>query len=1552
TYTITYTLAASGCNPAATNSTSITINPSLTAVTGFSYTSPVCANGINPVPITVAGFTTGGTFSSTPGLIINATSGIIDLLTSTPGTYLVTYTVAAATCRPSSTSTATITINSVTTPVTSFSYTSPVCSNAANPSPILAAGFTTGGTFTAPAGVTINATSGIIDLATTTPGTYTITYTLAASGCNPAATSTAPITINAIINPVTSFSYASPVCATGINPVPITAPGFTPGGTFSSTLGLSINGTTGVINLPTSAQGTYTVTYTIPADAATCRLASTSTATITINNVITPVTGFSYTSPICANATNPTPILASGFTSGGTFSAPAGVTINPVSGIINLTTTTPGTYTITYSLAVSGCNPAATNTASITINPSLTPVTGFSYTSPVCANTTNPLPITVTGFTTGGTYSAPPGLSINPATGLINLSVSTPGTYTVTYTLAATGCRPLATNTTSITITPVVIPITGFSYTTPVCANSGLATPILTPGFTTGGTFTSPGVSMVNATGVINTALTPPGTYTITYSVPPNGCNPSRSSTTLFTITPAITPTTGFSYATPFCQNAANPSPIPVAGFTAGGTYTAPSGVVINATTGQVNLASSTPGTYTINYAVGATGCNPAANSNTNITITPVVAPVTGFSYTSPVCANAVNQTPSTVAGFTTGGSFSAPAGLSINATTGIINVGASTPGSYTITYSVAAVGCNPAASNTASIIITPVVTPITGFSYASPFCQNAGNPAPTTVAGFTTGGTFSAPAGLVINAATGVINLAASTPGTYSVTYSVVANGCNPAANSNASVTITQVITPVTGFSYTTPICANVANQNPTTVAGFTTGGTFSAPAGLSINPTSGQINVGASTPGSYIVNYTVTANGCNPASTTTASITITPVITPITGFSYTTPICANATNPSPITVAGFTTGGTFFALPGLSINSATGIIDLASSTPGTYAINYTVAATGCNPASISNSSITINAPIAPTTGFSYASPVCANGTNPVPVPVAGFTTGGTYSAPAAVSINATTGAINLAASTPGTYTISYTVSATSCTPLGSSTTSITINPIITPETGFSYATPVCINGTNPSPVTVAGFTSGGTYSSTAGLSINASTGIIDLALSTAGSYTVTYSVSAAGCRIAGSSNTSIVILAAPLAITGFSYTSPVCSNGSNAIPIPVTGFTGGGLFTAAPAGLSINPNSGIINLAASTTGSYTITFSAGASSTAPGCLSAASSNANIVINPTVPLITNFSYPSPICINGGTTANPILGTGFSTGGVFSAPAGLNINAATGVVTVAGSIAGNYVVTYTVSNTCLTNVTGTAPISIGLIQPPVVNFPSVCISGPVTFNATGTGIFNWYSDNALTNLINTGNTFTTTIDRDTLFFVNATSNGCTSIHVGAQAFAVALPPVPYIGKDTAICIGDQLLLEPNNYNSTYQYLWNNGSTGSALLINQPGTYIVKATIQPPGCSSSDTINIGQYNLCDDIYFPTAFSPNGDGLNDQFGPGGLLAPVKKYSLIIFNRWGQIIFNTNNPARRWDGTFNGKKLDPANFVISAKYEYRGRKREKKANLLLIR
>ncbi len=129
----------------------------------------------------------------------------------------------------------------------------------------------------------------------------------------------------------------------------------------------------------------------------------------------------------------------------------------------------------------------------------------------------------------------------------------------------------------------------------------------------------------------------------------------------------------------------------------------------------------------------------------------------------------------------------------------------------------------------------------------------------------------------------------------------------------------------------------------------------------------------------------------------------------------------------------------------------------------------------------------------------------------------------------------------------------------------------------------------------------------------------------------------------------------------------------------------------------------------------------------------------------------------------------------------------------------------------------------------------------------------------------------------------------------------------------------YLGPDTAICPnGSPVVLQDLIDNPAKKYLWNTGDTTSSIIVMHHGIYSVTATVG--ACSSTDSINVHKSCYID---IPNAFTPNNDGLNDYFFPRVLLSRgVVKFDMKIFNRWGQLIFETDRlDGRGWDGKFNG-------------------------------
>ncbi len=1309
TYTVTYTTSGACSN---SSNVSVTINPLDDA--SFNYSAAAyCVTDADPTP-TITGLA-GGTFSSTAGLSINTTTGAIDVSASTPNTYTVTYTTTGP-C-PSS-SNVSVTINALDD--ASFNYSAAAyCVTDADPTPTITG--LAGGTFSSTAGLSINASTGAIDLSASTPNTYTVTYTTAGTCPN---SSNVSVTINPLDD--ASFNYsAAAYCVTDTDPTP-TITGLT-GGTFSSTAGLSINATTGAIDVSASTPNTYTVTYTTTG---TCP--NSSNVSVTINPL--DDASFNYSAAAyCVSDADPTPTIT-GLT-GGTFSSTAGLSINASTGAIDVSASTPNTYTITYTTA--GTCPNSSN-VSVTINP--LDDASFNYgAAAYCVSDADPTP-TITGVA-GGTFSSTAGLSINASTGAIDVSASTPNTYTVTYTTA--GTCPNSSNV-SVTINP--LDDASFNYgAASYCLSDADPTPTVTG--VAGGTFSSTaGLSINTTTGEIDVSASTPNTYTVTYTTAGTCPNSSNVSVTITALDDA-----SFNYsAAAYCVSDADPTPT-ITGV-AGGTFSSTAGLSINASTGEIDVSASTPNTYTVTYTTSGACAN---SSNVSVTINPLDD--ASFNYSAAAyCVSDADPTP-TITGLT-GGTFSSTAGLSISASTGAIDVSASTPNTYTVTYTTA--GTCPNSSNV-SVTINPLDD--ASFNYgAAAYCVTDADPTPT-ITGLT-GGTFSSTAGLSINASTGAIDVSASTPNTYTVTYTTAGTCPN---SSNVSVTINPLDD--ASFNYgAAAYCVSDADPTPT-ITGVA-GGTFSSTAGLSINASTGAIDVSASTPNTYTVTYT-TAGTCPNSSN--VSVTINPLDDASFNYSAAS-YCVSDADPTP-TVTGVA-GGTFSSTAGLSINATTGEIDVSASTPNTYTVTYTTAGTCPNS---SNVSVTITA--LDDASFNYsAAAYCPNDTDPTPT-ITGVA-GGTFSSTAGLSINASTGEIDLSASTPNTYTVTYTTSGT-CS--NSSNVSVTINPL--DDATFNYSAALyCVNGSDPTP-TITG-TTGGTFSSTAGLSINASTGAIDVSASTPNTYTVTYTT---GGLCPAVSNVSVTI--SLLDDASFNYASPAFCADANDQACNITGVPGGS-FSSLPAGLSISPTTGLINVAGSTPGIYTVTYL-----TIGACPN--SSNQVVTIN-ALPTVT-ASNSGPICpeavsFTANETGGQATSWSWSSNGAAVITTGSDQNP-----TITGAVDGEV---FTVTGTDANGCAASAQTTISFYTSPTVtaaNSGPACSGASFTVNETGGDVnsWNWTSSGGavITSSGDQSPTITSAVDGEVFTVTGTDANGC----IATDQTTITIVPQPALDPiaDVVACGG-------------------------------------------------------------------------------------------------------------------------------------------------------
>ena len=233
----------------------------------------------------------------------------------------------------------------------------------------------------------------------------------------------------------------------------------------------------------------------------------------------------------------------------------------------------------------------------------------------------------------------------------------------------------------------------------------------------------------------------------------------------------------------------------------------------------------------------------------------------------SPYCSDAGTATV-TLTG-STGGTFTAPEGLIIDAATGAVDLAAGTAGTYTVTYTIAATATCDEFVTTGEITVVEAPSAVIAYE-SSPYC--ATGTAAVTLTG-TTGGTFTSDAGLVIDAVTGEVDLAASTPGTHTVTYEVAPAVPCSGVTATAEIVINEL--PVAEIVYEgSPYC--VDNEGAVVTLTGDTGGVFSTDAGLVVDAVTGEIDLTASTPGIYTVTYTIgSANGC-PDVTAVTQVTV----------------------------------------------------------------------------------------------------------------------------------------------------------------------------------------------------------------------------------------------------------------------------------------------------------------------------------------------------------------------------------------------------------------------------------------------------------------------------------------------------------------------------------------------------------------------------------------------------------------------------------------------------------------------------------------------------
>jgi gliding motility-associated-like protein len=291
----------------------------------------------------------------------------------------------------------------------------------------------------------------------------------------------------------------------------------------------------------------------------------------------------------------------------------------------------------------------------------------------------------------------------------------------------------------------------------------------------------------------------------------------------------------------------------------------------------------------------------------------------------------------------------------------------------------------------------------------------------------------------------------------------------------------------------------------------------------------------------------------------------------------------------------------------------------------------------------------------------------------------------------------------------------------------------------------------------------------------------------------------------------------------------------------------------------------------------------------------------------------------TSFCSGTPITLSTGTQ-----GLGYSWNNGSSTPA------------IIVSQAGSYHVGVS-QNGCV----GRDTIVVTAIDAPVVNLgvdTTLCTGNSLLLNAAIPGTSYLWSNGSTAPTI--------TVSQGGTYAVAVRLLQCTA----TDTIVIAYTDTPKfgLGNDVSICAGAQLQLQPTPPLSDGNLLWQDGSTKPNYLVTQPGSYWLQVSNR---CgTTTDSIVVAVQNCR--RYIPQAFTPNGDGLNDEFRII-LNEPLRSYRLVVYNRYGQPVFSASNINTGWDGRYKGARQPVGNYTYTLQYQsaITGQRVQTQGNILLL-
>jgi len=1283
--------------------------------------------------------------------------------------------------------------------------------------------------------------------------------------------------------------------------------GFTANNPVTSSPGLTINSSTGLITGTPNALGQYIVGVCVK-EYRNGNLVSIHYRDFQFN-VVQCLQNVTASLPAFQTGCKNTPITFVNNSANGTYYHwDFGVTGNAdTSNLFSPTFTysTPGTYTITLTVNP-GFSCAATATSTITIynNPTATPTSN----SPICEG--DALDLFAASVASGSyAWTGPDGFSSSSQNPVItNAQAVNAGVYHLAVT--ANGCTSLNAGNLNVVVNPIPAAPT-ISSNAPICVGAALH---LTAVSVSGATYhwTGPnGWTSNNQNPNINaTTAANAGSYSCSITV--LGCTSPASSITVV-LNPIPTAPAPSSNA-PFCSGGTlNLSSATLAGATYH--WSGPNGFsssLQNPVISPITTAGS--GTYSLSVTVN--GCN-----STPVTTSVVIYPIPNSIATSnsPACiGQSINLSSTTYANATY--SWTGPNGWTSSAQNPVItNVTAANAGTYTV--SAIANGCIGTPSSTI-VVVNPIpAAPV--LSNNAPMCsgQTLNLTAQNVV-----GGTFNwtGPNSFSSNQQNPVItNVPFANGGTYSATVTVL--GCtSTAATTSAVINLSPVATPTNNGA----LCEGATlNLNTTAVAGASY--SWSGPNGFTSTLQSPVIPNVTIAGNAGIYTLTMALAGCTGNSATTNVVIHAIPASP--ALSSNSPICAGQTLQLN---ASYTMNGVY-NWTGPNAWTATTqnptIANASTAASGTY--SATVKLYNCTSPASSIVVLVNPVPVAPT--ISSNSPLCAGQTINF---TAGGVAGGTYNwtGPAAFTSTLQNPSVtNSAVSNSGNY--SATVSVNGCASVPS-TVNVVVNPI--PSSAFTLGTPACAGnavGVNYNGASAASATYNWNFGSGT-IATGSGQGPYSVSWSNAGNYNVSLAVTENGCTSPTTTNSITVY---PVPTSTFNLPTSICSSDSALIS-----YSGSATVNAAYSwdfggGIVLSGNgAGPYQIKFASAGIYTITLSVSEN----GCTSSLSTQ-TITVNP-VPTADFTVTPNVICPEQNTQ---ILYTGTGT-----ASATFNWSFGSGTV-VSGSGSGPYTVHYVNPNTetiTLTVTENNCPSSQVTQTLLIDSLPKVSFTvsdslgcDPFTTQFTNTGFggnsYLWnFGDEGASADENPVHTYAPGVFSVKLTTTNLT--GCVDSLSKPNLIHVLHNPVanfnakPEAELYVEVKDAQYQFMNQSTYADSYTWFFGDGDSSKISSPSHtytiPGEYeVILVAYDSIGCT--DTFRLGIFHVIHDInyFIPSAFTPNGDGINDIFKVYG--ASLKSAHLMVYDRSGEMVFESQNVGDSWDGTFHGQKLNLGVFVYYA-------------------